>query len=164
MTILTNMSTVYLGLGSNLGDKLKNCENAISAIGLTRGIKVTGRSSFYQTRPVGGPVQDDFINGVIQLKTEIGPEECLAIFKNIEKSMGRETSVLNGPRIIDIDILLFDDLAIETNSLAIPHPRLHERYFVLRGLSELAPDLVHPVLGKTVLDMYREAKEAAKIG
>jgi dihydroneopterin aldolase/2-amino-4-hydroxy-6-hydroxymethyldihydropteridine diphosphokinase len=108
------------------------------------------------TKPAGGPPQDDYLNGVLSIKTGLAPEELLCILKVIERDMGRKTAYRDHPRVIDLDILLYDDAVIRTETLIVPHPRMHERRFVLKGLTELAPDLMHPVMGKTVGEMYEE--------
>lgn len=149
------MAIVYLGIGSNTGQRQANFEEAIKQLRLAEGIKVITKSQFYTTEPVGGPQQEDYLNGVLKINTEIPPERVLTILKAIEKNMGRKaTSIRNYPRVIDLDILLYDSVVMETNELTIPHPELSQRHFVLRGLCEIAPDLVHPVLGKTVEQLY----------
>jgi len=148
------MAIVYLGLGSNLGDKESNINKAIDCIKGLKNTVLLKKSFFYVTNAVGGPEQDDFLNGVIKVQTDISPNDCLKAFKEIEKMLGRKDRALNYPREIDIDILFYDDRILESDNLVIPHPRLHERDFVLRGLNEVAPDLVHPLLGKTVRELY----------
>jgi 2-amino-4-hydroxy-6-hydroxymethyldihydropteridine diphosphokinase len=120
----------------------------------TIGVKVGAISEFYDTKAVGGPPQPDYLNGVLEAETDLSPEECLRSLKKIENEMGRATAERDHPRIIDIDILLFDESVINTSNLDIPHPRMHERHFVLRGLSEIAPDVVHPLTGKTARELY----------
>ncbi|MGB2630852.1 MAG: 2-amino-4-hydroxy-6-hydroxymethyldihydropteridine diphosphokinase [Candidatus Omnitrophota bacterium] len=148
------MAIIFAGIGSNIGDKKANLDEAIKRLEEEEEIRITAKSSFYETRPVGGPRQEDYLNGVIKIETSLSPESCLVVFKAIEKDMGRVPAGRSHPRAIDLDILFYEDLVMETGELAIPHPRLQERYFVLRGLAEIAPDAVHPVLGKTVRELY----------
>lgn len=153
------MATVYLGIGSNLGDRLANCEEALRRIDLTEGVTARKRSEFYETYPVGGPPQGRYINGVAELGTDIPPDELIVILKSIERDMGRECLPLKDhPRIIDLDIIFYDDSVIDIPGLKVPHPEMHRRYFVLKGLAEIAPCKVHPVLGRTVLELYNEVK------
>lgn len=124
------------------------------------GIKVVKRSSLYETKPWGLKAQPDFINMVVCAETGISPEELLKKLKFIEKKMGRKESKRWGPRLIDIDILFYDDLVIDSPELKIPHPYIKEREFVLLPLSEIEPEFVHPVLKKTVRELYRELQRA----
>jgi dihydroneopterin aldolase/2-amino-4-hydroxy-6-hydroxymethyldihydropteridine diphosphokinase len=146
------VATVYIGIGSNLGDREKNCLHAIELL-QQKGITVTKRSSLYETEPWGLKDQPYFINMVIEIETELEPEELLRKLKDIEREIGREESLKWGPRIIDLDILLFDDIILNEDTLKIPHPLMHERDFVLRPLCEIAPDKRHPVLGKTIKEL-----------
>jgi len=123
-------------------------------------IVITARSEFYITAPVGGPPQDDYLNGVIEAETDVPPERILEIVKETERDMGREPSeAKNMPRVIDVDILIYGDVVMESDGLIIPHPRMHERYFVLRGLAEIAPGVVHPVLNRTAEELFRDLGE-----
>ena len=135
------MHTVYLGIGSNLGDRNDFIQKAIFLLNKTNGIENIIVSEIYQTQPVGGPEQDDFLNGVIKLNTILLPEELLNKLLEIENILGRTRDIKNGPRTIDLDILLFDDLKVNTPNLIIPHPRMYEREFVLKGLRQLNPEL-----------------------
>jgi 2-amino-4-hydroxy-6-hydroxymethyldihydropteridine diphosphokinase len=150
------MSIVYIGIGSNVGDKEKNCREAIKELGELSSVKIRSRSGFYITDPVGGPPQDDFVNTVVKEETTLSPDECLKEFKRVEKKMGRTKSPRNHPRVIDVDILMYGDMVLSKATLTIPHPRMHERYFVLRGFVEIAPEVVHPVLHKTIRELYGE--------
>lgn len=151
------MATVYLGIGSNIGDKEKQCEEAVRHLEETGGIEFIERSRFYATKPVGGPPQEDYLNGVVKIETARTPEELLELAKDIEKRMGREDSkVRNSSRVIDIDILLYDDMVLISEALTVPHPDMHKRSFVLEGLSEIAPEVVHPALGKNIKELYSE--------
>ena len=134
------MATVYLALGSNLGDRHQNITTALNEI-KELGIRLIKQSSFIETKPVGGPPQGDFLNGVIKINTDISPSELLKKLQTIEKKMGRVKTVVDGPRTIDIDILLYDSLKIKSPELTIPHPRMFERDFVMRPLHEIDPTI-----------------------
>ncbi|KJJ85075.1 7,8-Dihydro-6-hydroxymethylpterin-pyrophosphokinase, HPPK domain protein [Candidatus Omnitrophus magneticus] len=151
------MAIVYLGIGSNIGDATKNCESAVQKIKFTPNIQIIKSSSFYKTKHVGGPAQEDYINGVIKIKTDLSPESCLVSFKALEKEMGRIPAPRNYPRVIDIDILFYDDIIFNNENLVIPHPLAHERLFILKGLNEIEPYFVHPVIKKTISKLYAEA-------
>lgn len=140
----------YLGLGSNIGDRKKNLEKAISELSLHKGIRVMACSSLYETEPVGYKDQGWFINQAVEIETSILPVDLLNITQGIEKKLGRKRGIRWGPRQIDIDILIYDKLSIKTEKLIIPHPRLHERRFVLIPLAEIAPTLTHPSMGKDI--------------
>ena len=143
--------TVYLALGSNLGNRLANLKEAIAA--LPPQMEVKAKSSVYETPPWGYEDQSKFLNQVIKAKTYLEPEPLLKHLKRLEIALGRQESFPNGPRLIDMDILFYDDLVMEKPSLVLPHPRLHERGFVLLPLLEIAPNLVHPVHKKSVREM-----------
>ena len=143
--------TVYLALGSNLGDRFANLKQAIDS--LTPQMEVKAKSSVYETLPWGYEDQPKFLNQVVKAKTYLDPEPLLKHLKRLEVALGRQASFPNGPRLIDMDILFYDDLILNTSSLVIPHPRLHERGFVLLPLMELNPDLVHPLSKKSVREM-----------
>jgi 2-amino-4-hydroxy-6-hydroxymethyldihydropteridine diphosphokinase len=144
--------TVVLGLGSNIGDRRAALEEALRLLG-ARGFRVTRRSSTWQTAPVGGPPQGWFLNAVVAGDTDLSPEGLLEACLDTEREMGRVRQEKNGPRVIDVDVLLFGDLVREGPGLTLPHPRLHERRFVLEPLFEIAPTLRHPVLGLTVTEL-----------
>ena len=146
------MAIVYIGIGSNLGGRRENCREALRQLGL-RGVKVVKQSSMVETEPWGVADQPRFINMAIEAETDLSPEQLFTVLKGIEGKMGREETVRWGPRLIDLDILFYDDLVIDAAELKIPHPRLHERQFVLGPLSEIAPGKVHPKLKKTVLQL-----------
>jgi len=134
------MSIVYLALGSNLGDRLHYIEKAVGELG-DCGIQVLKMSSVIETEPVGGPVQGKFLNAVLKANTTHSPEELLVITQGIERKLGRVKKIFNCPRVIDIDILLYDDIKLVTQRLLIPHPRMLERSFVMQPLEEIDPAL-----------------------
>jgi 2-amino-4-hydroxy-6-hydroxymethyldihydropteridine diphosphokinase len=136
------MNKAYIGLGSNLNSPIKNIESAIEAFHAEPGIHVLRSSSFYMTAPWGYADQDDFINAVIEIETTLSPEALLTVCHSIEKILGKQRLFTNGPRTIDCDILLFDDLVLTTEELTIPHPRMHLRLFDLIPLQELVGDIV----------------------
>lgn len=142
---------VYLALGTNLGDRPANLKQAIAS--LTPQLEVTAKSGIYETPPWGFEDQPKFLNQVIKGKTYLDPERLLKHLKRLEVALGRKESFPYGPRLIDIDILFYDDLVMNKPSIVIPHPRLHERGFVLLPLMEIAPNLVHPVTQKSVREM-----------
>jgi len=142
---------VYLALGSNMGDRLENLKEVIAA--LPPQMVVKAKSHVYETLPWGYEDQPKFLNQVIKVKTYLDPEPLLKHLKRLEVALGRKESFPNGPRLIDIDILFYDDLVLNTPALTLPHPRLHERGFVLLPLMDIAPDLVHPVTKKSVREM-----------
>ncbi|MBI2758042.1 MAG: 2-amino-4-hydroxy-6-hydroxymethyldihydropteridine diphosphokinase [Chloroflexi bacterium] len=145
------MPTVYLALGTNLGDRLANLNTAIDL--LSRSTVLGQRSSIYETPPWGYTDQPAFLNMAVKCETDLDAESLLKRLKQVEVQVGREQSFRWGPRQIDIDILFYDDLVLESESLTIPHPRLHERAFVLVPLADIAPDYVHPVFKKTVTEL-----------
>ncbi len=147
---------VYLALGSNLGNKKENIQTAL--VRLAAKIEIKQRSAYYDTAPAGNTNQPRFLNMVCSGETIFSPSELLLFVKKMETDMGRQPGPVNSPRPIDIDILFYDELVINTPQLVIPHPRLMERIFVLLPLSEIAPDLKHPVNGKTVKEMLGELK------
>ena len=150
MTTLNN-HTVYLALGSNLGDRATNLKEAIAS--LTPQMVLKAKSHVYETPPWGYEDQPKFLNQVLMVQTYLEPEQLLKHIKRLEVALGRKASFTNGPRLIDIDILFYDDLVLNTPILTIPHPRLQERGFVLLPLMDIAPDLVHPETKKSVGEM-----------
>ncbi len=145
------MATVYLGLGSNLGDRMANLHFGLHCLETPCVIEEV--SSVYETEPVGPP-QSLFYNAVCRVETELEPLQLLGFLKAVEREAGREdTSERWAPRPLDIDILFYDDIVTETDELTVPHPRLHERAFVLVPLTEIAAELRHPALGKSVREL-----------
>lgn len=155
--IFKEMSIAYLGLGSNLGDKVLNLDMTIQQIALEAGA-LLGISTFYQTKPWGFDSENDFLNAVVMIDTEFTPLDLLVITQKIEKKIGRLKKTKNSytDRLIDIDILLYDNQVVNLPQLTIPHKLLHKRDFVLIPMTELAPELIHPVLGKTMKELSEE--------
>jgi 2-amino-4-hydroxy-6-hydroxymethyldihydropteridine diphosphokinase len=143
--------TVYLSLGSNVGDRKANLDQAIEK--LSEAGKVTAVSSYYETEPVELKQQPWFLNCAVKLETELMPRQLLARVLDVEQSMGRKRVRAKGPRNIDIDILLFGNSVVEMKGLTIPHPAMHQRRFVLEPLAEIAPEVRHPVFKKTAREM-----------
>jgi len=149
------MQKAFIALGSNLGDKRKNIEIAIEKI-KEKGIKILKVSSIIETEPYGYKDQDSFLNAVCLVETSLDPFSLLRVLLNIEEEMGRKRIFKWGPRNIDLDIIFYDDLVIESEELIIPHPDAHNRTFVMGPISEIEPDFVHPVLKRKVIDIYND--------
>ncbi|MDX9993484.1 MAG: 2-amino-4-hydroxy-6-hydroxymethyldihydropteridine diphosphokinase [Anaerolineales bacterium] len=147
-------SLVYIALGSNLGNRLANLRGALARFAPQ--ISIRQESNVYETEPWGYADQPAFLNMVVEAATSLGPAALLSFLKEIEAEMGRAATFRNGPRLIDLDILFYDDLVLNSPPLVIPHPRLHERAFVLVPLADVAPQHLHPVLGETVLRLLME--------
>src|SRR6266545_6689401 len=147
--------TAYIGLGSNVGDRQANLDRATEALQEASQIEVTQVSSYYEYDAVGGPPgQSPYLNAVIEIQTELSPEDVLALLLNIEQRLGRVRRERHGPRTLDLDLLLYDDQIRKGPDLTLPHPRMHERAFVLEPFAEIAPDAVHPVLGNTIRELW----------
>ena len=158
------MSRVFISFGSNLGDKVSNCKRAVHD--LAAFADVIHISSLYETEPVGKEDQPDFINGVVELDTDLSPHELLAKINSIEDKLGRVRKEKWGPRIIDLDIIFFDDVILEDKDLKIPHPMAHLRRFVLEPLCEITPEFMHPVYKKSakkLLDKIDDDKGVVRL-
>lgn len=151
------MARVYLGLGTNLGEREQNMATALAR--LQERLRLVAVSSLYETAPWGVTDQPPFLNAAVAAETDLPPAELLAFVKGMEREMGRQPSGRWGPRLMDIDILLYDDLVLETPDLVIPHPRLAERAFVLVPLAEIASDAVHPVYQQTIQALLARASD-----
>lgn len=149
---------VFLGLGSNVGDREEFIEQAYFLIGKIKGVEVMRRSSNYETQPEGDSDQPAFINAVLEIKTELPPKKLMSEFQQIETALGRERETEWGPRTIDIDLLFYDNLILSEDNLQIPHPLVHERLFILEPLKEIAPGFIHPVIEKSIEDLLEERK------
>ena len=153
---------VFLGLGSNLGDRAAVLERAVVLLE-GQGFGTRARSSTWLTEPVGGPPQGWYLNAVLAGETALSPEALLSLCRETEREMGRVRGERFGPRTIDIDILFYGEEVRDAPDLTVPHPRLHERLFVLAPLVEIAPDLRHPVLGLTAAELYRRCPDTALV-
>jgi 2-amino-4-hydroxy-6-hydroxymethyldihydropteridine diphosphokinase len=153
---------IYVGLGSNLGDRLANIRKAIELMKEER-VEIIKESSIYETEPVGYKQQGWFLNSVVKGRIELSPRRIWKRLEKIERSMGREREVKWGPRIIDLDILFYGNKVLNGKELRIPHSELHKRRFVLVPLKEIAPKLVHPVFKKTVSELLRDLKDNSQV-
>lgn len=155
--------TAYIGAGSNLGKKMLNCKNGIVLLTDSRDTVLKGQSRFYKTEPVDYTAQDWFINCVVKIETSLDPFALLHTLKSIERQIGRiDEPIRFGPRILDLDVLLVDSLVINSSKLVVPHPRMHQRRFVLRPICDIDPTIIHPVLMKnmqSLLEMLDEKKQ-----
>ncbi|MFO7709532.1 MAG: 2-amino-4-hydroxy-6-hydroxymethyldihydropteridine diphosphokinase [Desulfobacterales bacterium] len=151
------MPIAYLSVGSNLGDKLLNCRQALEALAEGGAVRIQARSRVYRTEPVDYAEQEWFINQVVRVETELAPLALLDWLQEVQRRLGRsEPAVRFGPRVIDLDILLYDRLVLQGPRLSLPHPRMQRRRFVLQPLCDICPDLIHPVLGRGVRALLAE--------
>ena len=156
------VNTVFLGLGSNIGDRIANIKRAIQLLDRQPEIKVVRSSSLYETKPVGYLDQPDFINAVAEIRTSLSPEELLQRTKQVEKDLERRRRRRWGPRTIDVDILLFNDLRLDKPHLHLPHPEITSRAFVLVPLAEIAPDQRHPN-GRLIKELLAELEDTTGV-
>ena len=153
---------MFVALGSNLGDRERNLARGVAGLA-GRGLRITARSSVYETEPVGGPAQGPYLNAVVQARTPLDAEGVLASCLDVERAVGRVRGVPNAPRTLDLDLLLYGSLVVRSEGMTVPHPRLHERRFVLAPLLEIAPDTRHPVLGLTVAEMAAACPDSSAV-
>jgi 2-amino-4-hydroxy-6-hydroxymethyldihydropteridine diphosphokinase len=156
------MNEIYLSLGSNMGDRAVNIARAVACL-RERSLKVVQQSSLYETEPVDFLDQEWFLNCVIQIETELKPEELMRVLLEVERALGRERRIPKGPRVIDIDILLYGAELVRTPELKIPHPRMIERRFVLVPLAEIAPEVWHPVFKKAIAELLALTPDQSEV-
>lgn len=155
--------SVFLGLGSNLGEREKFLNRAVAELKSDDGVKIVWASSVYESEPFDKTDQPKFLNAAIEIETQFSPVELVEVIKRVELNLGRTSNERWGPREIDIDILLYDGLVYEDDSLHVPHAGLAERKFVLIPLKEIAPDLVHPVNGMTITELAQACKDTGRV-
>ncbi len=147
----------YISTGSNMGEKLENCQKALAALNKTDSVHIESISRFYLTEPMEYSDQPWFVNAAAKIRTSLAPDDLLALLKAFEVEYGRvDSGVRFGPRPLDFDIIFYNDMIIESLQLIVPHPRMHNREFVLRPVSDLAPELIHPVFNKSIIRLLDE--------
>ena len=162
-SVSINNHTAIISIGSNLGDKLENCRRAISELNRLDRTEVDARSRFYKTAPVDFLDQDWFVNAVVRIDTRLTPRELLEALQDIQNRAGRERDPVRfGPRIIDLDVIFYDDEMIDTPELVVPHPRMHKRRFVLQPICDIDPAIVHPVFRKDVQSLLNQLTDKAQ--
>jgi 2-amino-4-hydroxy-6-hydroxymethyldihydropteridine diphosphokinase len=160
------METVFIGFGSNVGDRVDFCDRAVTLLSLLPHSRLQGVSLLYETEPVRDQIDPGerwFLNGVVQLETNITPRSLLSTLQEIERALDRDEDNRSGPRTIDLDILFYGEQVIKEPGLAIPHPRLHQRRFVLMPMNELDPLWVHPTLNQSVAQLLTAAKDQSQV-
>jgi 2-amino-4-hydroxy-6-hydroxymethyldihydropteridine diphosphokinase len=160
---LTRGNITFIGIGSNVGNKIRNCGRAITEITQHEHNRLIAQSSLYKTEPIGYTQQDWFINCVIEIETSLTAYQLLHVLEDIERSMGRKRIFKWGPRIIDLDILFFNDETIQCEELTIPHPELEKRAFILVPLCEIAGDYIHPVLKKSIFQLVSQLEDGGEV-
>lgn len=150
----------YISIGSNIGDRASNCNRAIACLEESDSIQPLTQSLFYLTEPVDYLDQEWFINAVVKIETQLDPFELLTTLKQIEEKVGRTSSSIRfGPRVLDMDIIFYSDAVLKTQNLVIPHPRMHNRCFILAPLCDIDPDIVHPVFKKSVQQLLEDLND-----
>jgi len=157
------MHKVYLGIGSNLGDRQLNVDKVLKIIEEDEHITIISVSSFLEYPAEKRPTEPEFLNGVVKIVTNYTPLQLLDKTEEMEKKLGREIKGIYQPRTIDLDILLFDEEIVLEDNLTIPHPLMHERIFVMEPLNEIAPEVYHPIIGKNAATIYRAIKEGREL-
>lgn len=149
-----------MGVGTNLGDRFANIDHARRMLEDSAGVAGIRASQVYETDPAGGPPQGKYLNAVFELETELTPRKLMALLLKVEKDLGRvRGAVRNEPRLMDLDLLACGDAICLEDGLVVPHPRMHERYFVLKPMSDLAPEWVHPVIGRSIRQLLETLDE-----
>ncbi|CAD2071967.1 2-amino-4-hydroxy-6-hydroxymethyldihydropteridine diphosphokinase [Phocicoccus pinnipedialis] len=152
------MAIAYLGLGTNIGERYKNLRNAIELLAENPDVTVRKESQIYETAPYGMTDQPDFLNMVIEVETNLSPTNLLYFGLEIEEKLGRVRKEVWGPRIIDVDVLIYEDLELNIDDLTVPHIEMHKREFVLEPFNEIAPKVMHPTFKKTIQELYKDLK------
>ena len=150
---MSQKARAFIGAGANLGEPVRQIKQALDELEKSPGVRLGAVSSLYRTKPVGPIAQPPFVNAVFSLEYGMSPQDLLALLLSVEEKMGRIRRERWGPRVIDLDLLFFDEAIISEQGLEVPHPRLHERRFVLTPLVEIAPDIIHPILKKSAFDL-----------
>lgn len=160
------IETVFIGFGSNVGNRLDFCDRAVTLLSLLPHSEVIAISSLYETEPVwdhANPGDEWFLNGVVQLHTDVTPQSLIMVCREIERSLGRDEDDRKGPRTLDLDLLFYGQRIIEEPELIVPHPRLHQRRFVLAPMADVDPSWEHPVLHKSVASLLKELTDSAVV-
>jgi len=157
-------SRVFISIGSNLGERLDNCQRAVATLTAPgAGVGLVRVSPYYETEPWGRPDQGPFVNVVVEVETALAPQELLKRTREVEAALGRTRGERWGPRVIDLDIVFYGDYVMDEPGLVIPHPHAHERAFVLAPISDIAPEFVHPVLDKSVSELLRSLEDKGAV-